>query len=395
MLVPPPQRFEVENLEALDAWLEAAPATTAVYAIHPRGVEGQTGLSERAPAATPHLGKTGQLRRRLKRLLSPRERGTKLLHLRDLVRAIEYWPCGSRLESDLTLYNAVRQYEPDQEAKLLRLRYPSYVKLIDSNPFPRTSVTTRLSSTGLFYGPFRTRHGAEGFEQSMLNLFQLRRCEEDLMPNPEHPGCMYGEMNMCLRPCQEAVSVEEYRSEVTRVRSFLLDDGRHLLAATEANRDRCSAELLFEEAARQHKRWEQIQGALKQRDDLARNLETLNGVAITRSALPVGEGTADPQVTLWVLEAGAWQSRIDFPLAAHTAEPVSLDRRLKDSIAALPAGSKARVRDKQDHLALLTRWYHSSWRDGEWIAYESRDKLSFRKLTAAVARVYAAAGSTL
>jgi excinuclease ABC subunit C len=391
MLFPAPQRFEVESLETLDTWLEAAPATAAVYAIHPRTQAAvvQAGLFGEAPAATPHLGKTGQLRRRLKRLLGPRERATKLLHLRDLVAAVEYWPCGSRLESDLTFYGAVRLYAPDQEAKLLRLRYPSYVKLIDSNPFPRTVVTTRLSSTGLFYGPFRTRHGAESFEQSMLNLFQLRRCEEDLAPDPEHPGCMYGEMNMCLRPCQAAVSVEEYRSEVTRVRSFLLDDGRHLLASTEANRDLCSAELLFEEAARQHKRWEQIQGALKQRDDLATNVDVLNGVAITRSA--AGETQVEPQVTLWVLEAGTWHARVAFPLSAHAAEPVSLDRRLKDVLTALPAVSKTRIRDKQDHIALLTRWYHSSWRDGEWVPYESREKLSFRKLTGAVARVYAAA----
>ena len=47
-----------------------------------------------------------------------------------------------------------------------------------------------------------------------LDLFQLRRCQEDLAPSPGHPGCIYGEMGKCLRPCQEAVSREEYAGEV-------------------------------------------------------------------------------------------------------------------------------------------------------------------------------------
>jgi ABC-type lipoprotein release transport system permease subunit len=51
------------------------------------------------------------------------------------------------------------------------------------------------------------------FQSQFLDLFQMRRCEENLAPSPSHPGCVYGEMNMCLRPCQQAVTPEEYASE--------------------------------------------------------------------------------------------------------------------------------------------------------------------------------------
>src|SRR5207244_6958620 len=62
----------------------------------------------------------------------------------------------------------------------------------------------------------------------MLDLFQLRRCEDNLAPSPEHPGCIYGEMNKCLRPCQQVVSIEEYRGEAHRVEEFIRTDGASL-----------------------------------------------------------------------------------------------------------------------------------------------------------------------
>ena len=48
-------------------------------------------------------------------------------------------------------------------------------------------------------------------------------------------------------------------------------------------RDRFSSEMEFEEAARQHKRLEKVQQVLKLRDDLARDIEQLNGVAVNRA----------------------------------------------------------------------------------------------------------------
>ena len=68
---------------------------------------------------------------------------------------------------------------------------------------------------------------------------------------------------MCLRPCQEVVGPAEYRAEVDRVLEFLRTDGRSLVDAIQGSRDRLSEEMMFEEAARQHKRLEKVQEVLK------------------------------------------------------------------------------------------------------------------------------------
>ena len=120
-----------------------------------------------------------------------------------MVRRIEYELTGSAFESSLLLYEEARRHFPETYLKLLKLRMPPYVKIVLANDYPRSHISTHVTRTGgMYFGPFRSRASAERFESQFLDLFQMRRCQEDLAPAPEHPGCIYGEMGMCLRPCQ-------------------------------------------------------------------------------------------------------------------------------------------------------------------------------------------------
>lgn len=223
-----------DDLAQLDAAIGALPNSPAVFALWPRDGD-------------PYLSKTALLRRRLLRLLREREKPSRLLNLRHTVRRIEYRLTGSAFESAVVLYEQGRRLFPETYLELLKLRMPPYVKIVLANEFPRSHITTHLTRTsspanagGLYFGPFRSRASAERFESQCLDLFQMRRCQEDLVPSPEHPGCIYGEMGMCLRPCQQVVGPAEYGHEVARVTEFLRTDGRSLLEAIGHSRDRLS-----------------------------------------------------------------------------------------------------------------------------------------------------------
>jgi hypothetical protein len=212
----------------------------------------------------------------------------------------------------------------------------------------------------------------------MLDLFQVRRCQEDLEPSPDHPGCMYGEMNMCLRPCQSIVGPEEYAAEVKRLTTFLTSGGDSLVESITAARDRCSDDMLFEEAARQHKRLQKVEDVLKLSDELACDIDQLNGVGVTRS-------TADDAVLLWILTAGVWLEPVVFPLVQE-GRPVSLDHRLREIMASLPR-LRVSAQERREHIALLAKWFYSSWRDGEWIPFAGVPDLPYRRIVNAIARV--------
>jgi hypothetical protein len=324
-----------------------------------------------------YLAKTSMLRRRLMRILSPEEGPRRMLRLRGVATRIEIWQTASRFESGMLHYFLARRHHPDDYLRRIKLRLPAYVRLTLSNTFPRTMVTTRLGGQSLYYGPFRTRAAAEQFETQVLDLFQIRRCQEDLEPRPDHPGCIYGEMNLCLRPCQQVVGVEEYRSEARRVAEFLTYNGKLMLASVASARDRLSEDMYFEEAARQHKRLERIEQVLALRDDLACDIDRLYGVAVTPSLAPGA-------VKLWFICQGCWQEPAEFTLASD----VSLDRRLRELVASLEPGAAAR-QERQEHLALLARWCYSSWRDGEWLPFSSLEEVPYRKLVRAISRTAA------
>jgi excinuclease UvrABC nuclease subunit len=358
--------IEAGDLERLDAEIGALPNQPAVFVLWPR--EGR-----------PHLSKTALLRRRLLRLLRPRDKPSRLLNLRHTIARIEYRLTGSAFESAIVQYEQARRLFPDDYLDVLKLRMPPYVKIVLANPFPRSHVTTHLTrSAALFYGPFRSRSSAERFESEFLDLFQMRRCQEDLAPAPGHPGCIYGEMGMCLRPCQEVVGEAEYRREVDRVVEFLRTDGHSLADAIERSRDRLSEEMMFEEAARQHKRLEKVREVLKLRDELARDVDHLGGVAITRSL-------AHDAVEMWIVREGNWQEPRRFTFEVREGKTVSLDRKLRDLFESLEP-RKLSGRERQEYLALLARWYYSSWRDGEWLPIDDA-ALPYRKMVNAVNRV--------
>ena len=332
-----------------------------------------------------YLAKTSMLRRRLLRILKPAAESSKRsLNLREVVTRLEYWPTASRFESLLVHYALARRHYPDDYLRLLKLRMPSYVKLVLANEYPRTHVTARLSSgRALYYGPFRTRAAAELFEDQFLDLFQLRRCQENLEPSSQHPGCIYGEMNKCLRPCQLAVTREEYASEAERVRASLADDGGALLAGATAARDRLSEEMRFEDAAREHQRLERIQSILRLRDDLVCDIDQLSGVAIAPSADP-------DAVSLWFVCQGVWQEARPFSLTSG----ISLDARLREVVGSVQP-VPVPLAERQEHLALLARWHYSSWSDGEWIGFRSLADVPYRKLVRAISRVRQAPASSV
>jgi excinuclease ABC subunit C len=341
--------------------LESAPNRPAVFILWLR--EGE-----------PYIARTNVLQRRLKRL-------ARIPKLSGNTVRVEFWLTGSTLEAYTRMYELAREHFPHRTADLLRLRMPAYVKLILANEFPRTTVTNQLNfSKASYFGPFRTRASAERFEAGFLELFQMRRCTEDLVPSPDHPGCMYGEMGKCLRPCQQVVGADEYRHEVIRVGEFLETEGRSLTSAITAARDRSSVELDFEAAARLHDRLVRVEEIVKLRDEMARSLDHLDGIAVTASTEPKA-------VELSFIRAGHWQGtrRVSFELV--DGKPAPLDQKLREIIAGI-GERKLPTRELQDYLAILSRWYYSSWRDGEFLPLESFAQVPYRKLVHAISRVH-------
>jgi excinuclease UvrABC nuclease subunit len=355
----------------------AAPASSAVFVL--RGA---------AKGSEPYISKTANLRRRLQRLLGVSE-GRKL-NLRDRVRSVEWTPTGSDFEASLLLYKILRSEFPGNYETRLRLRFAPLVKLILNNPYPRATVTTRISglkSNSVYYGPFASRVAAEKFANDSLDLFKMRRCVDDLHPDPAFPGCIYSEMKMCLAPCFKGCTDEEYAAEVGRVQQYFESRGQSLVREIERMRDEASANLDFEGAAALHTRVEKVKSASSQLAEIVRPLDELNGVMIQPSSAP-------ESVALFKIDAGMVCDPVSLNVGAQAeaehlrAKPLSMEARIVDALARVAPCKPHSALEWMEHLAILKRWYYRTSKTGELFLTDDAGELPMRRVVRGVSRVF-------
>ena len=255
--------------------LKQLPTSAAVFALY--GAEAH---------AEPYIGRTPNLRERLRRLLQPSAKHPRRLQLAGRVRRIEWRLTGSEFESLLKQFELLEQIYGAKALERMHLRAPAFVRYLGSNAYPRIVVTQRPSQreAGWAYGPFASRAGAERFADEALKLFLLRRCTEDLEPNPSHPGCVYSEMKMCLAPCYQGCTDERYGQEAAAVERFLATRGESRLVTLRAEREQASASLEFETAAALHGQVQRVEGVRALAAELVRPLSQLRAVILQASA---------------------------------------------------------------------------------------------------------------
>jgi excinuclease ABC subunit C len=391
---------------------EEIPAAPGVFALFGEDVR-----------AEPYVSRTPNLRRRIKRLLDARPDQTKRLQLAGRVARIEYALTGSDFEALMRLYEASWPVFGERTRKRLHLKSPSLLRMTVENAYPRVYVTNRVTKAGMedLYGPFPSRAAAERFSEDMLDLFKLRRCVDDLAPDPAFPGCVYSEMKKCLAPCFKGCTDERYAEEAATVRAFLRTRGGSLVEALKKERDEASGLTEFERAAELHARLTKAEAVAAGAPEVVRALDHLDGVMAQAAA----EGE---QVALFLLARGALYGPALFSVAGmrHAneaagstslyAQPVGLmeavplqgpvvlmatrdelEQRLETALAELrPATERRRGREKNrsgetaDYLCLFSRWYYrpQAKRLGEIVFAGEDGKVPAKAVLRAISRIY-------
>ncbi len=391
--------------------------------------------------AEPYIGRTPNLRGRLERLLQPSAKHPRRLQLAGRVRRIAWRITGSEFESLLAQFSLLEQVYGAKALERMHLGHPAFVRFLGGNPYPRLTVTHRPSQREArwAYGPFASHAAAERFAEETLKLFLLRRCTEELDPNPSHPGCVYSEMKMCLAPCYKGCSDERYAEEAAGVEDFLATRGESRLVPLRTQRDEASTNLEFESAAALHAQVQRIEAVRALAPELVRPMSQLRAVILQPAAQanevavflyengrlrgpaafstlgmriqneqsgssslfpqpmavePVPESPetpagADPSATRPEGARAAMTSAAP-PRAARSV----LETRMEAVLAELaaPAGTPSGTL-RQGHLALLKRWYYRPEvrRTGEICFADSEGQWPIRSLLRGVGRVAAKA----
>jgi len=193
---------------------------------------------------------------------------------------------------------------------------------------------------------------------------------------------------MCLAPCFEGCSDEEYAAEVERVQQYLQSGGQSLVGKIERMRDDASANLDFEGAAALHTRVDKVNAAASQLPEIVRRLDDLNGVMIQPSAEP-------DSVALFKIERGMICESVSLNVGAQAeadhlrAKPLSMEARIMRGLAQATACKPRSAMEWMEHLAILKRWYYRSTKTGElFLTDPNSGELPMRRVVRGVSRVF-------
>ncbi len=403
------------------------PASPAVFVLRAKDAGGE-----------PYVSKTANLRRRLQRLLGRFQSGSqsaaqsgsqietqnatqgaiqgRRLSLRERVRAVEFCEVGGDFEAGFALYRLMREEFPSKYAERLHLRPAALVQLLRENPYPRVAVTSRIRSLragSAYFGPFASRAEAEQYANDSLDFFLLRRCTEELAPDPSFPGCVYSEMKMCLAPCFKGCSDERYAEESARVERYLESGGHSLLVEISRARDEASERLEFEAAAAAHARLEKVKAVRGRIAEIVHRIDRLNGlllqpshlaghIALFRIAGGMLQGPIAFDLRARAPKAGAKPGDADSDTDSHIRQQMadvghppdqqigqtqSMEARIKEVLRTVEPMAPKSAQEWMEHLAILKRWYYRTNKVGE-IFFEDEDgALPMRRVVRAVGRV--------
>ncbi len=350
-------------------------------------------IEPREEKAEPFLIRTGNLRRRMQRMLGVADPASKRLNLREFASGIRYRETGSNFEQNLLYYQQARKIFPHKYQKLTRFRPPAVLKVNLRTAYPRCFATRRIvvdeqgwPSGGAYYGPFASRRAADAFAERVLEFFKVRRCQIKIRRDPEFPGCIYSEMKMCLAPCFAGCTNEEYDVEVQRLVAFLNTSGGSLRGTYEQERNKASEDLDFEKAAAIHKKLEKLDDALRGRSELARRIQDVDAVILQRT-------TEEHTVGMYAVRGGrlAEPSYLRF---GDTSEPKSAEEATRDYLEGVMnqelsarGNTRQNAQELSEHLWLLSRWFYSQPREGE-IFFREKD-WPYRRILRACSRLLA------
>ena len=401
----------------------------------------------------PYIGRTPNLRGRLERLLQPSAKHPRRLQLAGRVRRIAFRRTGSDFESLLIQFSLLEEVYGAKVLERMHLRAPAFVRFLGGNPYPRIVVTNKPSQreADWAYGPFASRAAAERFGEEALKLFLLRRCTDDLDPDPSHPGCVYSEMKMCLAPCYKGCTDERYAEEAAAVQAFLASRGESKLVVLRGERDAASANLAFEDAAALHAQVQKVEAVRALAPELVQPMSKLRAVILQPCAVgPTAPLAQEAGVSVFMYANGRLRGPVEFSTVGMriqneqsgssslfaqpmALEPVPEEQRIRGLVTPTNILRSLGARDgkqgietpvaqkiprtmlearmeavhdelmkptelpnavvRQGHLALLKRWYYRPEvkREGEVCFPDEEGRWPIKALLRAVGRVAAKA----
>ena len=201
-----------------------------------------------------YVGKAISLRNRVRQYFqSSKDKSPKIKQMVSKIERFEYIVTDSELEALVLENNLIKEHRPRYNTMLRDDKTYPYIKLTVKEEYPRLQMVRQIKKDkNRYFGPFSSGNAVRDTINLLNRVYKLRTCSRNLPKDigAERP-CLDYFIHQCDAPCQNYISKDEYNKNAAEALRFLSGDFDPIINKIRTEMERLSAELKFEDAAKQ------------------------------------------------------------------------------------------------------------------------------------------------
>ena len=194
-----------------------------------------------------YVGKAKNLKNRVKSYFTGTH-NKKTQTLVSKIEDLEYIIVNSEKEALLLENNLIKKYRPYFNIRLKDDKSYPYL-MITKEEHPRLLMTRKYkkNNKNIYFGPYVDIKSATEVKKILDKIYPLRKC------NPvEKRPCMYYQIGECIGPCAKKITANDYKSQISKIKSFLTENTKEILADLQSKMQEHIKNLEFEAAGQVH-----------------------------------------------------------------------------------------------------------------------------------------------
>ncbi len=197
-----------------------------------------------------YVGKAKNLKNRLSSYFQKNVDSAKTRALVSHIDQIEVTIAQSENDALLLENNLIKSLRPRYNVLFRDDKSYPYLYLSKDPHYPRMGFYrgTVHNKSGEYFGPYTSAHSARESLNLLQKIFKLRSCDDVFFKNRSRP-CLQYQIKRCTAPCVNAISPDDYQSDVRHARMFLQGKNNAVINELIKQMDLASQQLNYEQAA--------------------------------------------------------------------------------------------------------------------------------------------------
>ncbi|HIS62851.1 MAG TPA: excinuclease ABC subunit UvrC [Candidatus Scybalomonas excrementigallinarum] len=233
-----------------------------------------------------YVGKAVVLKNRVRQYFqSSRNHTEKIKKMVSQIAYFEYIVTDSELEALVLECNLIKEHRPKYNTMLKDDKSYPYIKVTVQEPYPRILFVRQIKrDKAKYFGPYTSAGAVKDTIELIRKLYKLRSCNRSL---PKETGnerpCLYYHIKQCDAPCQNYISVEEYRKYVNEALDFLSGNHQKITEHLTKAMMEASEKMEFERAGEYRDLLKSIQAISEKQKVNSSEMEDRDVVAIAKA----------------------------------------------------------------------------------------------------------------